>query len=155
MHKIFVCECIQSCLTLCDPMNCYSPDSSVHEVILAEHWSGLPFPPPGNLPNPGIKPASPVAPELQANSLPLGHLGSPKIFSYHTLAAIRKRKEVSWAAISPFPFHRWGNWGLGTWFSRLTLQVIPRASTQAHGNISSTSLVIVASITRTWGCCCM
>ena len=25
-----------------------------------EYWSGLPFPPPGDLPNPGIKPASPV-----------------------------------------------------------------------------------------------
>ena len=26
-----------------------------------EHWIGLPFPPPGDLPNPGIKPASPVS----------------------------------------------------------------------------------------------
>ena len=25
-----------------------------------EYWSGLPFPPPGDLPDPGIKPASPV-----------------------------------------------------------------------------------------------
>ena len=25
-----------------------------------EYWSGLPFPPPGDLPHPGIKPASPV-----------------------------------------------------------------------------------------------
>ena len=33
-----------------------------------EHWSGLPFPSSGNLPNPGIKPASPA---LQADSLPL------------------------------------------------------------------------------------
>ena len=32
-----------------------------------EYWSGLPFPPPGDLPNPGIKPASPT---LQADSLP-------------------------------------------------------------------------------------
>ena len=32
-----------------------------------EHWSGLPFLPPGDLPNPGIKPRSPA---LQANSLP-------------------------------------------------------------------------------------
>ena len=39
-----------------------------------EHWSGLPFPPQGDLPNPGIKPASPA---LQANSLPLHHLRSP------------------------------------------------------------------------------
>ena len=29
-----------------------------------EHWSGLPFPPPGDLPNPGIKPACPVSPAL-------------------------------------------------------------------------------------------
>ena len=41
-----------------------------------EYWSGLPFPPPGDLPNPGIKPKSPVSPELQADSLPLSHQGS-------------------------------------------------------------------------------
>ena len=29
-----------------------------------EHWSGLPFPPPGNLPDPGIETASPVSPAL-------------------------------------------------------------------------------------------
>ena len=29
-----------------------------------EYWSGLPFPPSGDLPNPGSKPASPVSPEL-------------------------------------------------------------------------------------------
>ena len=29
-----------------------------------EHWSGLPFPPPGDLPNPGIKPMSPASPAL-------------------------------------------------------------------------------------------
>ena len=32
-----------------------------------EFWSGLPFPSPGNLPDPGIKPRSPA---LQADSLP-------------------------------------------------------------------------------------
>ena len=41
-----------------------------------EYWSGLPFPPPGDLPNPGIKPASPVSPALQADSLPLSQRGS-------------------------------------------------------------------------------
>ena len=33
-----------------------------------EYWSGLPFPPPGDLPNPGFEPVSPVSPELQADS---------------------------------------------------------------------------------------
>ena len=40
-----------------------------------EHWSGLPFPSPGDLPNPGIEPGSPV---LQADSLPSEPLGKPK-----------------------------------------------------------------------------
>ena len=35
-----------------------------------EYWSGLPFPPPGDLPHPGIEPVSPVSPALQADSLP-------------------------------------------------------------------------------------
>ena len=38
-----------------------------------EYWNGLLCPPPGDLPNSGIKPASPVAPELQADSLSLRH----------------------------------------------------------------------------------
>ena len=39
-----------------------------------EYWSGLPFPFPGDLPNPGIEPTSPA---WQTGSLPLSHLGSP------------------------------------------------------------------------------
>ena len=35
-----------------------------------EYWSELPFPSPGDLPDPGIEPASPVSPVLQADSLP-------------------------------------------------------------------------------------
>ena len=29
-----------------------------------EYWSGLPFPPPGNLPDPGVEPASPASSAL-------------------------------------------------------------------------------------------
>ena len=35
-----------------------------------EYWNGLPFPTLGNLPNPGIKPTSPIFPAFQADSLP-------------------------------------------------------------------------------------
>ena len=38
-----------------------------------EYWSGLSCPPPGDLPHPGIEPASPA---WQADSLPLSHWGS-------------------------------------------------------------------------------
>ena len=57
----------QSCPTLCDPMEC------IPQVLLSipffrkEYWSGLPFPSPGDLPNPGIEPGLPV---LQTDSLP-------------------------------------------------------------------------------------
>ena len=43
-----------------------------------EYWGGLPFPPPGNLPNPGIKPVSCAAPHWQVSSLPLSCPGSPR-----------------------------------------------------------------------------
>ena len=39
-----------------------------------ECWSGLPFPSPGDLPDPGIEPALPA---LQANCLPLSPQGRP------------------------------------------------------------------------------
>ena len=39
-----------------------------------EHWSGLPFPSPGDLPNPGIEPRSP---ELQADALTSESPGKP------------------------------------------------------------------------------
>ena len=42
-----------------------------------EYWSGLPFPPPGDLPNAGIEPVSPAV----ADSLPLSHQGSPRTLS--------------------------------------------------------------------------
>ena len=40
------------------------PGSSVHGISQARIWSGLPFPSPGDLPNPGIKPMSLESPAL-------------------------------------------------------------------------------------------
>ena len=53
-----------------------------------EYWSGLPCPPPGDLPNPGIEPMYPTSPALQADSLPLSHWGSP----YTNYISFGKRK---------------------------------------------------------------
>ena len=46
----------RSCLTLCNPMDCSLPGSSVHGILQARYWSGLLWPPPGDLPNPGVEP---------------------------------------------------------------------------------------------------
>ena len=61
-----------------------TPWTVAHQVPLSmgfsrqEYWSGLPFPPPEDLPDSGIELASPVAPALQVDSLPLSLQGSPK-----------------------------------------------------------------------------
>ena len=44
------------------------------EFSRQEYWSGLPFPSPGDLPNPGIEPRSPT---LQADALPSEPPGNP------------------------------------------------------------------------------
>ena len=64
----------QSCPTLWDPMDCRPPGSSVHGFPRQEYWSGLPFPSPGDLPNPGIEPRSP---SLQADTLTSEPPGKP------------------------------------------------------------------------------
>ena len=57
------------------------PWSIAHQAPLSmgfprqEYWHGQPFSSPGDLPDPGIEPASPV---MQADSLPLRHQGSPQ-----------------------------------------------------------------------------
>ena len=56
----------QSCPTFCDPHGARKAPLSM-EFSRQEYLSGLPFPPPGDLPDPGIEPASP---KLQADSLP-------------------------------------------------------------------------------------
>ena len=58
-------------------MDCSLLDFSVHGVFqgwILEWW---PLPPPGDLPDPGVKPTSLAPPALQADSLPLRHLGGP------------------------------------------------------------------------------
>ena len=60
----------------------YSPlGSSAHRILQARILEWLSFPSPGDLPNPGIKPALPASPAWQVDSLPLSHLGSPNTYS--------------------------------------------------------------------------
>ena len=67
--------CVLGCGQLFVIVACPTPLSM--GVSRQEHWSGLPFPSPGDLPNPGIQPG---APALQEDSLPAKLPGKP-----HTL----------------------------------------------------------------------
>ena len=59
-----LCVCSQSCLTLCEPIDCISPGCPSMEFSRHEYWSGLSFPPPGGLPHPGVETASLGSPAL-------------------------------------------------------------------------------------------
>ena len=69
---------LQSCLTLCDPMDCSPPGPSVHGDSPGKNGSGLPGPPPGDFPNSGSEPASLHPLHWQAGSLPLALSGKPR-----------------------------------------------------------------------------
>ena len=60
-------EVTQSCPTLCDPMDCSLPGSSIHGIFQARvlEWGAISFS--GDLPDLGIEPGSPA---LQADALP-------------------------------------------------------------------------------------
>ena len=60
-------------------MDCSPPGSSVHEIFQQGYWSGLPFPSPGDLPDPGIELGSPA---LQADSLSTELQGKSKEYNH-------------------------------------------------------------------------
>ena len=57
-------SCSHSCLTFCDFMDDSPPGSSVQGFPRQEYWCGLPFPSPGDLPDPGIEPVFLASPAL-------------------------------------------------------------------------------------------
>ena len=71
--RIFVVALVtKSCLTLCDSIAHLAPQPM--GLSRQEYWSGLPFPSPGDLPNPGIEPGSPT---LEADALTSEPPGKP------------------------------------------------------------------------------
>ena len=88
------CSVAQLRLTLSNPMDCGPQAPLSTGFSRQEYWSGLPSPPPGDLPKPGIHLL-----HWQANSLPLSHPGSTS----NKLARLRRWKQrhlSSW--ISPY-----------------------------------------------------
>ena len=79
LHRVEMYLFAQSCPTLCDPLDCSLSDSSVHGFPRQEPWSGLLFPPLGDLLDAGIELVSSVSPPLQVDSLPAEPLGKPFI----------------------------------------------------------------------------
>ena len=74
------CVCaklLQSCLTLCDPMDC-SPQAPLSMGLSRqEYWSGLPYLPPGHLPNPETEPTYLMSSALAGSFYITKPLGKP------------------------------------------------------------------------------
>ena len=79
------------------------PGSSVHGIFQAAVWSGLPFPSPGDLPDPGIEPGSPT---LQADSLPSESPGKPKSL----YEDFKKKHGKESEGVSFHASHGWFHW---------------------------------------------
>ena len=86
-----VSEVAQLCPTLCDPMDCSLPGSSMG-FSRQEYWSGLPFPSPGDLPNPGIKLVSWIS-------------SSPSLLSRFKYAHHLQFKWLSFILLWPLDYH--------------------------------------------------
>ena len=77
---------LQSYLTLCDPIDCSPPVSSVHE-----YWSGLPCPPPGDLPWTSYHPNA--SHPGSCGSLSLGAMGGRDYFQHLPECSVRDLAE--------------------------------------------------------------
>ena len=71
---------------MCDPMDCSPLGILSMEFSRQGYWNGLPFPPPGDLPDSEIEPASPALAGRFFTSEPLGSLE-------HTQKILKKKRK--------------------------------------------------------------
>ena len=71
----------QSCPTLCNPMDCSRPGSSVHKIFQARVLEWVAFPTSRDLPSPGTEPTSLESPELAGRFFTTAPPGKPMCFS--------------------------------------------------------------------------
>ena len=93
-------EFAQSCPTLCDPWTVAHQAPPSMGFSGQEYWSGLPFPSPGDLPDPGVEPRSPT---LQANALTSAPPGKP-VFLKMSVEKKKKYTALLYSAVS------WSSW---------------------------------------------
>ena len=70
--------CVCSIVALCGSIDCSPPDSFVHGIFQQEYWSGLLFPPPGDLLDLGIEPMFLVSPALAGGFFTTAPPGKPQ-----------------------------------------------------------------------------
>ena len=81
---VCVCVCVCLCVCVCAQLCVFeTPRTVAHQAPLSmgfprqEYWTGLPFPPPGDFPDPGLKPTSPLSPALASRFFTTEPPGKP------------------------------------------------------------------------------
>ena len=90
--------------TLCDPMDFSLPNFFVRGISRQEYWHGLPFPPPGDLPNPGMQPVSLTFPALAGRFFTTEPPGKPH--QPWVSLSLDKGKIENW----PLDLATWSHW---------------------------------------------
>ena len=120
-HSILVASHIQLFAT---PWTVAHQGSLSKKFSGQEYWSGLPFPSPENLPNPGMEPVSPASQVDSLPSEPPGHRGEGcSLLFWGPISSLR-------ASVFPFPkveIH-WlsGQGGTGVWLEGFAVATIPK-----------------------------
>ena len=96
-----LCLVAQLYPTLCDPMDYSLPGFSVHGTFQARILEWMPFSFPGDLPDLGIEPTSPV---LQSDSLPSEPSGKPLLSSTDSFVGKGKRQKTNKPDDLPSPY---------------------------------------------------
>ena len=100
--------------TLCHPVDCSLPGSSVHGILQASEL-------PGDLPDPGIEPRSPA---LQADSLSLSHQGSPHCVYVMFMISELGKLNIVFYQTSPPHHHHAEHWACGSKYNRRRSHVL-------------------------------
>ena len=89
-----VCSVAQFYLTFCDPMDCSLQAPLSKGFIKQKYWSRLPFPPPGDLPDPGIETTSLVSSALAGGFFTTVPPGKSDRGNYQTINFLKQRSSV-------------------------------------------------------------
>ena len=100
---VYVCVCVLShfsCVWLfCDPVDCSLPGSSIHRILQARNWSGLPGPSPRDLPDPGMW----LCVKVSVKLLSLVWLfAAPWTVDYYASLSVGFSRQEYWRGV-PFP----------------------------------------------------
>ena len=107
------CPITQLCPTLCNPMDCSPLFMEFHRQ---EYWSGLPFPPPGDRPNPGMEPRSSASASLAGRFFTTEPPGKPQ---FDNKPEIKRNIKFPGGSDSKESVCNAGDLGFNPWFGKM------------------------------------